>query len=135
MFSSVIDTLFNIAAFICVGAWIPFDQFHLNPKSGVGVMGVVQVWRLVVLAVLVLLLRRLLIMMGMYRWMLNVKTWREAVFSGHFGPMGGGTIFISTVANQFLEDHTTLHPLTSTGTIKNIKLSWLGIWFNLLLCL
>ena len=115
VFSSVIDTLFNVAAFIYVGAWIPFDQFHLNPKSGVGAMGTVQVWRLVVLAVLVLLLRRLPIMMGMYRWMPDVKTWREAVFSGHFGPMGVGAIFISTLANQFLEDHATLHPSTSTG--------------------
>ena len=115
VFSSVIDTLFNIAACIYVGAWMPFSQFHLKLESGVGGMGAVHVWRLVVLAVLVLSLKRLPIMMGMYRWIKDVKTWREAVFSGHFGPMGVGAIFISTFANQFLEDYIIRHPSTSTG--------------------
>jgi len=55
VFSSVIGILFNIAAFIFVGAWMPFGKF--NPSGSLG-MGV-EVWRLVVLAVLVLLLRRL----------------------------------------------------------------------------
>ena len=27
-FSSVIDTLFNVAAFVFVGAWMPFGQFQ-----------------------------------------------------------------------------------------------------------
>ena len=80
---------------------MPFKQFHLNVQSGTNAMGAVQVWRLVVLAILVLLLRRLSIMMAMYRWIPDVKTWREAVLSGHFGPMGIGTIFISTLASEF----------------------------------
>jgi sodium/hydrogen antiporter len=105
VFSSVIDTLFNVAAFIFVGAWMPFNQFHLHVQTGTGAMGPVQVWRLVVLAVLVLLLRRLPIMMAMHRWIPDVKTWREAVFSGHFGPMGIGAIFISTLASDFLLQH------------------------------
>ena len=44
-------------------------------------------------------------MMAMYRWIpdvKSVKTWREAMFSGHFEPMGISAIFISTVASQFL---------------------------------
>ena len=63
--------------------------------GGEGSIGMgVQVWRLVVLAILVLVLKRLPIIMAMYRWIPDVKTWREAVFSGHFGPMGIGAIFI-----------------------------------------
>ena len=125
VFSSVIDTLFNVAAFIFVGAWMPFGQFHLHvvqQKTSGGTeedaMGAVQVWRLVVLALLVLLLRRLPIMMAMYRWIPDVKTWREAVFSGHFGPMGIGAIFISTLASEFLIQHiddTTNNPSTTTA--------------------
>jgi NhaP-type Na+/H+ or K+/H+ antiporter len=110
VFSSVIDTLFNVAAFVFLGAWIPFGQFHLNVQNGMNGMGAVQVWRLVVLAILVLLLRRLPIMMAMYRWIPDVKTWREAVFSGHFGPMGIGAIFISTLANQFLVQYLANNP-------------------------
>lgn len=115
VFSSVIDTLFNVAAFIFVGAWMPFNQFHLHVQTGTGAMGAVQVWRLVVLAILVLLLRRLPIMMAMYRWIPDVKTWREAVFSGHFGPMGIGAIFISTLASDFLLQHIDGNPSTTAS--------------------
>ena len=123
VFSSVIDTLFNVAAFIFVGAWMPFGQFHLHVQTGTGdAMGAVQVWRLVVLAVLVLLLRRLPIMMAMYRWIPDVKTWREAVFSGHFGPMGIGAIFISTLASEFLIHHINGNPSTTADQQHQIEM-------------
>ena len=114
LFSSVIDTLFNVAAFIFVGAWMPFGQFHLNVQNGIDGMGAIQTWRLVVLAILVLLLRRLPIMMVMYRWIPDVRTWREAVFTGHFGPMGIGAIFISAFANQFLVEFMASNPSTAS---------------------
>lgn len=122
VFSSVIDTLFNVAAFIFVGAWMPFGQFHLNVQSGTDAMGAVQVWRLVVLAILVLLLRRLPIMMAMYRWIPDVKTWREAVFSGHFGPMGIGAIFISTLASQFLIQNIAGNPSTTADQQHQLEM-------------
>lgn len=83
VFSSVIDLLFNVACFVYIGAWMPFADFQQTDLS-------ISVWRLIVIAVLVLLLRRLPIMMALYRWIPDVKTFREAVFSGHFGPMGVG---------------------------------------------
>ena len=83
VFSSVIDLLFNVAAFVFVGAWTPFTQFD-NPELSL------SVWRLVVIAILVLLLRRLPAMIALYKWIPDVKSLREAVFSGHFGPMGIG---------------------------------------------
>ena len=122
VFSSVIDTLFNVAAFIFVGAWMPFGQFHLNAQSGADAMGAVHVWRLVVLAILVLLLRRLPIMMAMYRWVPDVKTWREAVFSGHFGPMGIGAIFISTLASQFLIEYIADNPPTTADQHHQLEM-------------
>jgi sodium/hydrogen antiporter len=93
MFSNVIDLLFNCACFIYIGAWIPFKDFN-NPVLSL------TPWRLVVISLLVILLRRLPIMLALYRWIPEVKTLREAVFSGHFGPMGVGAIFISTFALQ-----------------------------------
>jgi NhaP-type Na+/H+ or K+/H+ antiporter len=83
VFSSVIDLLFNIAAFIYVGAWMPFGMFTDEELS-------LNVWRLIVIAVLVLLLRRLPIVVALYKWIPDIKTFREAVFSGHFGPIGIG---------------------------------------------
>ena len=83
VFSSVIDLLFNIASFVFIGAWMPFDAFSDSSLT-------LSVWRLIVIAILVLLLRRLPIMIALYKWIPDVKTLREAVFSGHFGPMGVG---------------------------------------------
>jgi NhaP-type Na+/H+ or K+/H+ antiporter len=82
-FSSVIDLLFNIAAFVFVGAWMPFDKFNDHTLT-------LSVWRLIVVAILVLLLKRLPIMVLLYKWIPDVKSIREAIFSGHFGPMGIG---------------------------------------------
>jgi len=53
--------------------------------------------------------------MRLYRWILDVKNWRETVFTGHFGPMGIGAIFISTLTNEFLHEHVGSHP-TTTGS-------------------
>ncbi|TFY80612.1 hypothetical protein EWM64_g3400 [Hericium alpestre] len=95
VFSSVIDLLFNIAAFVYVGAWTPFDDFNDPALS-------LTPWRLVVIAILVLLLRRIPPVLALYRWIPDIKNIREALFSGHFGPMGVGAIFISTLATRQL---------------------------------
>ncbi|KAI5836323.1 hypothetical protein K523DRAFT_340384 [Schizophyllum commune Tattone D] len=99
VFSSVIDLLFNIAAFVYVGAWMPFDSFADE-------MLTLSVWRLIVIAILILLLRRLPAIVALYRWIPDIKTFREAVFTGHFGPMGIGAVFISTLAAEILSEHS-----------------------------
>ncbi|KAH7885524.1 Sodium/hydrogen exchanger family-domain-containing protein [Phlebopus sp. FC_14] len=95
VFSSVIDLLFNVAAFVYVGAWMPFDNFTNETLT-------LSVWRLVVIAILVLILKRLPIMIILYKFIPDVKTFREAVFSGHFGPIGIGAVYISTLAVEYL---------------------------------
>ncbi|PPQ97341.1 hypothetical protein CVT26_006575 [Gymnopilus dilepis] len=97
VFSSVIDTLFNVAAFIYVGAWMPFNKFQDAELT-------LSVWRLIVIAILVLLLRRLPIMVALYKFIPDIKTFREALFTGHFGPIGIGAVFISTLALEVLEN-------------------------------
>jgi sodium/hydrogen antiporter len=89
VFSSVIDLLFNVAAFVFVGAWTPFNDFDDDVLS-------LKPWRLVVIAILVLLLRRLPPMIALYKWIPDVKNFREALFSGHFGPMGIGMYYCPT---------------------------------------
>ena len=111
VFSSVIDLLFNVTVFVYIGAWMPFDAFNSEATG-------VTVWRLVVLAILVMLLRRLPIMVILYKWIPDVQTFHEALFSGHFGPskfpledmevysnpcvVGVGAIFIATLAVEQL---------------------------------
>jgi NhaP-type Na+/H+ or K+/H+ antiporter len=86
VFSSVIDLLFNIAAFIYIGAWMPFNKFQEPALT-------LTVWRLIVIAILVLLFRRLPVMLALYKWIPDVKNLREAVFCGHFGPIGVGEYY------------------------------------------
>ncbi|KAJ4480442.1 Sodium/hydrogen exchanger family-domain-containing protein [Lentinula edodes] len=100
VFSSVIDLLFNIAAFIFVGAWMPFHEFSNAETS-------LSVWRLIVIAILVLLFRRLPAVVALYKWIPDIKTFREAIFTGHFGPMGIGAVFISTLAAGVLSENST----------------------------
>jgi NhaP-type Na+/H+ or K+/H+ antiporter len=83
VFSSVIDLLLNTAAFVYVGAWMPFNSFSDHELS-------LSVGRLISIAVPVLLLRRLPIIIGLYKWIPDIKSLREALFSGHFGPIGIG---------------------------------------------
>jgi NhaP-type Na+/H+ or K+/H+ antiporter len=80
VFSSVIDLVLNCACFVYIGAWLPFDQFNA-PAIGL------HPWRLVVLLISILLLRRIPSTFLLYRWVPEIRTWREALFSGHFGPV------------------------------------------------
>ncbi|RPD62512.1 hypothetical protein L226DRAFT_504125 [Lentinus tigrinus ALCF2SS1-7] len=97
VFSSVIDLLFNIAAFVFVGAWMPFSDFANSDLT-------LSVWRLIVVGILVMILRRLPVVVALYKWIPDIKTFREAIFSGHFGPMGIGAVFISTLAAEQLPE-------------------------------
>ncbi|WVQ85812.1 hypothetical protein IAT38_007980 [Cryptococcus sp. DSM 104549] len=95
VFSNVIDLLFNCAAFIYIGAIIPFAEFNMPD---------LRVWRLVVLAICILLIRRLPAIVATYKFIPDIKTFREALFTGWFGPMGVGAIFISTLARVSLPE-------------------------------
>ncbi|KAI5123463.1 hypothetical protein M0805_008833 [Coniferiporia weirii] len=134
VFSSVIDLLFNIAAFVFIGAWMPFNTFSNAELT-------LSVWRLIVIAILILLLRRLPIILALYKWIPDVKTFREAVFSGHFGPIGVGAVFISTLAagalpvpNNPTENQTemlaaTIQPIVSFMVLCSITIHGLSIPF------
>ncbi|GAA5876841.1 hypothetical protein JCM8547_002405 [Rhodosporidiobolus lusitaniae] len=94
-FSSTIDLLANCAIFIYLGATMPFSAWNdayttLTP------------WRLVLLCLGILALRRLPGIYALQWWIPDIKTRREAIFAGHFGPMGVGAIFISTLAAEKL---------------------------------
>lgn len=97
--SNVIDLLINLAFFVYFGTIIPWEQYNA------GMLGL-DVWRLVVIAFLVLFFRRIPIMMVLKPIIPDIKTWREALFAGHFGPIGVGAIFVAILARAELEhDH------------------------------
>ncbi|KAL8933205.1 MAG: hypothetical protein Q9216_006473, partial [Gyalolechia sp. 2 TL-2023] len=98
--SNVIDLLLNLAYFVFLGAIIPWEQYNNS------IIGLTP-WRLVVIAILVLFFRRLPIMLALKPIIPDVKTWREALFAGHFGPIGVGAIFAAILARAELETDTT----------------------------
>ncbi|ORX50487.1 Sodium/hydrogen exchanger [Hesseltinella vesiculosa] len=89
----VTEMLLNLNTFVYIGATIPWSSFvnaeiHMN-------------WiKLVLLAILVLLFRRLPVIMAIYKYIPAIRNWREAVFVGWFGPIGVGAIFYYTLAIQ-----------------------------------
>lgn len=79
-FSNILDLLINCATFIYIGATMPFDSFN-------DAMLTLKAWRLAVLGICVLLVRRLPAMLALYKFIPDIKTFREAIFAGFFGPM------------------------------------------------
>ena len=98
--STIIDLLLNLAYFVYFGAIIPWQQFN-DPEIGT------NAWRLIILAIVVIVLRRIPAVLVFKSFIPDIKSWREALFVGHFGPIGVGAIFAAILARSELEAHAT----------------------------
>lgn len=96
--STVIDLLLNLTFFVYFGSIVPWAEFD-NASLGL------EVWRLIILAIVIIFLRRIPAVLALKAFTPDIKTWREALFCGHFGPIGVGAIFASILARKKLEDH------------------------------
>jgi NhaP-type Na+/H+ or K+/H+ antiporter len=103
----IIDLMLNSAFFVFFGAMIPWQSF--NEIEGVTPL------RLFGFLVLVLAFRRIPVVFSLFKLKLlpAVRTSMEAMFVGHFGPMGVGALFLAIEARAQLETETSLplpHP-------------------------
>ncbi|TVY29874.1 Na(+)/H(+) antiporter [Lachnellula hyalina] len=105
--SNVIDLLLNLAYFVYLGTIIPWEQYN---NAAIGLTP----WRLVVIALFVIFFRRIPVMMALKPLIPDIKTWREALFAGHFGPIGVGAIFVAILARAELEGGSTTPLATYT---------------------
>ncbi|KAJ1993695.1 hypothetical protein GGI25_001586 [Coemansia spiralis] len=96
-FQDVLDTVFNFTFFIYLGAIIPWKKLAEG-------MEMLTTSRLVAAAVLIILFRRLPMTLAVTRLTPAIKTFREAVFAGWFGPIGVGAVFYAMVAYEELQD-------------------------------
>ncbi|EPE09008.1 na(+) h(+) antiporter 2 [Ophiostoma piceae UAMH 11346] len=94
--SNVIDLLLNLTYFVYLGTVIPWEMFN---DTSIGL----SAWRLTIIAIFVILFRRIPVMMALKPLIPDIKTWREALFAGHFGPIGVGAIFVAILARAELE--------------------------------
>lgn len=118
--STVIDLLLNYAYFIYFGAIIPWSQFN-NGEIGT------NVWRLIILSIVVIFLRRIPAVMILRPLIPDIKSWREALFVGHFGPIGVGAIFAAILArgeleSTFSDEPTPLNVVPSKEESKHWQL-------------
>ncbi|RPA74747.1 hypothetical protein BJ508DRAFT_30108 [Ascobolus immersus RN42] len=113
--SNVIDLLLNLAYFVYFGAIIPWKHYNA-PEWGI------TPWRLVVIALFVIFFRRIPIMLALKPVIPDIKTWREALFAGHFGPIGVGAIFVAILARAELEtgEPTPLAVLPPPGSANYV---------------
>ncbi|KAI1083896.1 Sodium/hydrogen exchanger family-domain-containing protein [Whalleya microplaca] len=94
-----IDMLLNVAIFMWYGAVCPWHSFLAN--------GIIPIYRLIALAILVLLLRRLPFILAFHKKIEQIEGLRQAIFMGFFGPIGCSAIFYLFVTIEFIN---TLNP-------------------------
>jgi NhaP-type Na+/H+ or K+/H+ antiporter len=124
----IIDLLLNSAMFVFFGAMIPWTSFDKLDSITPG--------RLIGVLALILLLRRIPVVLSLYKLNLlpHVRTTTEALFCGHFGPMGVGALFLAIEARAQLETDTSLplpHPPKDLPeeTQRTVTLVWPIICF------
>ena len=66
--------------------------------------GIVPIYRLIVLAILILLLRRLPVIYAMHWKIDQIKTTRDLLFTGYFGPIGVSAMFYLHISLQILHE-------------------------------
>ncbi|KAI0976120.1 alkali metal cation/H+ antiporter Nha1 C terminus-domain-containing protein [Xylaria arbuscula] len=119
--SNVIDLLINLAYFVYLGTIIPWEMYN---DFSIGL----SAWRLTVMAIFVILFRRIPIMLLLKPVIPDVKTWREALFAGHFGPIGVGAIFVAILVRAELESEHTIPlatiPPQDSEHYRTILLVW-----------
>lgn len=94
---SIIDLLTNTTMFVYFGSIIPWQSFNDNLSPG----------KLVLVSFLVLLIRRIPAILALKPFISEIHTWSEALFAGHFGPMGVAAIFLAMEARARLETGTS----------------------------
>ncbi len=133
-FPVIIDLLLNSSMFVYFGADIPWDNF--TPRDVTPHLGI---WQLVLFLVLLLLFRRIPIMLAVKCIVPDMRTYREALFCGHFGPMGLGALFLAIEARAQLETGTSLplpapphHRPPYSEKARAVELVWPVICFVVL---
>jgi hypothetical protein len=86
--------LLNVSIFAWYGAVCPWYSFAHN--------NVIPIYRLIFIAILVLMFRRLPIVLIMHKRIHQIEEWKQAFFVGFFGPMGVSAIFYLYISREFL---------------------------------
>ena len=138
----ILDLLLNSTMFIYFGTVIPWHFIESSSTNGDGrtdlgavVTANINPTRLTVLLLLILLFRRIPIVLACKRLIPDILTWHEALFVGHFGPMGLGALFLAIEARAMLENGTGMpdtHPDPDAKHLEAIQAIWTIVCFVIL---
>lgn len=105
-----IDQIFNLLFFTYFGTIIPWNNFDWSVID-------LPVWRLVVFSILTLVCRRLPVVFFVKPLVPDIKTWKEALFVGHFGPIGVCAVYMAFLAKLLLSPDEIEKSLYESNTI------------------
>lgn len=81
--NSCFDVILNFGGFMYIGTIFPWAEFQMPDVTGI------TIGRLFILGFLILLFRRIPAIFLTYKLMPRcIKSWKEALFMGYFGPIG-----------------------------------------------
>jgi len=121
-FQPTLDMMLNQAMFLWLGAACPRSEFANNGQ-------VIGLGRLVALGLLILLLRRPPVIFGLQSLLKEVQGSRNALFMGHFGPIGVSAIFYLYEALEFLEKNISA-PEDARSVQHLRQLMSTVVWFS-----
>ncbi|KAL8731784.1 MAG: hypothetical protein Q9166_003231 [cf. Caloplaca sp. 2 TL-2023] len=127
---NILDLLLNSSMFVYFGAIIPWKDFVARDVTPFITPG-----KLIGLLVLILLFRRIPIVLLLKPLIPDLRTYREALFCGHFGPMGLGGLFLVIEARAQLERGESIpypHAPKHHPNLKQIETVWPVVCFILL---
>lgn len=101
-FQDIIDSLLNAAVFIYVGAIIPWADYSTGGQALD-----IDPWRIVLLGIAIIVVRRLPWVLATYRIIPAISNFSEAVFAGWFGPIGVAAVFYIQIALREIPDDGT----------------------------
>lgn len=90
-----IDLLLNTAFFVYFGSVIPWEKFNSDD---------IAVWRLIAIILLILVGRRIPAIAVFKRLIPEIRSWREVLIAGHFGPIGVAAIYMCLEAEREIEE-------------------------------
>lgn len=90
-----IDMLLNLSVFLYFGAVCPWPSFADSAS-------IIPLYRLILLGLLILLLRRIPIILVMHQYIWQIQNIQQALFMGFFGPIGVSSIFYLYISLDFL---------------------------------
>ena len=119
-FQDLVDMLLNLVIFFWLGAACPWRLFYYNET--------VPFWRLILLGGLILSLRRIPVVFLLQWNVRQLRTTKETLFMGHFGPIGVSSIFYLHFTLKMLESMVAGQPNRKDLT-QLIEIITIVVWF------